>query len=147
MTELELAGLLRRRAKGGWGKWQKAAVAVDNAWALDRARAGDQTAKAQVLFTLDKERALIDPVWGGLYQYSAADVWDHPHFEKLMTFQAGALATYAEAYALTKDPKLARESRGRDAWLHRPLSRRVAEGASSRPGRGLSTRTSRGSAS
>ena len=91
--------------QGGWGRWQKAAVAMDNAWALSRAREGDTTAKEHVLFTLEKQRALIDPVWGGIYQYSAATDWDHPHFEKLMTFQSGALTNYSEAYALTHDTK------------------------------------------
>jgi uncharacterized protein YyaL (SSP411 family) len=116
MTELELADFYDDE-NGGWGKWQKAAVAVDNAWALARARGGDETAKAQVLFTLDKQRALVDPVWGGLYQYSAADDWDHPHFEKLMTFQAGALANYAEAYALTHDTRWLGVARAMRAYI------------------------------
>jgi uncharacterized protein YyaL (SSP411 family) len=91
--------------RGGWGRAQKAAIASDNAWTLSRARAGDAAAKARALFTLDQQRALLDPVWGGMYQYSAAADWEHPHFEKLMTFQAGALDNYADAYALTRDPK------------------------------------------
>jgi uncharacterized protein YyaL (SSP411 family) len=118
MTELELADFYDDE-NGGWGKWQKAAVAVDTEWLLRRARTrtpeADEASRAQVLFTLEKERALIDPVWGGLYQYSAASDWIHPHFEKLMSFQAGALANYAEAYALTRDPKwlaVARAMRG-----------------------------------
>jgi uncharacterized protein len=104
MTELELADFYDDE-NGGWGKWQKAAVAVDNSWALARARAGDKEAMEHALFTLDKERALVDPVWGGLYQYSAASDWEHPHYEKLMTYQAGALGNYAEVYALTQDAK------------------------------------------
>jgi uncharacterized protein YyaL (SSP411 family) len=31
---------------------------------------------------------LVDPVWGGVYQYSTDGDWDHPHFEKIMPFQA-----------------------------------------------------------
>jgi uncharacterized protein YyaL (SSP411 family) len=120
MTQLELADYYDD-ANGGWGKWQKAAVASDNAWALGRAREGDSKAREQVLFTLDKQRSLLDPVWGGIYQYSAASDWAHPHFEKLMTFQAGALENYSEAYALTRDAKwlaVARATRGYvDAFL------------------------------
>ena len=123
MTELELADFYDA-AEGGWGKWQKAAVAADNEWALRRARTGDAGAKEAVLFTLEKQRALLDPVWGGIYQYSAASDWQHPHFEKLMTFQAGALANYADAYALTRDARwlgLARAMRGYiDAFLRSP---------------------------
>jgi hypothetical protein len=91
--------------QGGWGRSQKAPIAEDNAWALDRARAGDGILYKRVLFTLDKQRALVDPVWGGIYQYSAGSDWTHPHFEKLMPFEAGALGNYAEAYALTGDTK------------------------------------------
>jgi hypothetical protein len=65
----------------------------------------DETAKKKILFTLDNQSKLIDPVWGGIYQYSAASDWDHAHFEKLMTFQAPALENYAQAYELTSDPK------------------------------------------
>jgi uncharacterized protein len=91
--------------EGGWGRTQKAPLAEDNAWALDRARAGDPVMRQRVLFTLDKQRAILDPVWGGIYQYSAGSDWTHPHFEKLMPFEAGALGNYAEAYGLTGDPK------------------------------------------
>jgi uncharacterized protein YyaL (SSP411 family) len=91
--------------QGGWGRSQKAPIAEDNGWALDRARAGDGVMRERVLFTLDKQRAILDPVWGGIYQYSAGSDWTHPHFEKLMPFEAGALSNYAEAYALTGDAK------------------------------------------
>jgi uncharacterized protein YyaL (SSP411 family) len=47
---------------------------------------------------------LIDPVWGGVYQYSTDGDWDHPHFEKIMQMQAENLRTYANAYALWHDP-------------------------------------------
>jgi uncharacterized protein YyaL (SSP411 family) len=44
-------------------------------------------------------------VWGGVYQYSVGHDWTHPHFEKLMPFEAGALDNYATAYAITGDPR------------------------------------------
>jgi uncharacterized protein YyaL (SSP411 family) len=91
--------------QGSWGRQQKAPLGWNNAWALRKAAAGDDKAKAQALFTLDQQSKLIDPVWGGIYQYSAARDWDSPHFEKLMTFQAPALDNYAAAYQLTKDAK------------------------------------------
>ena len=91
--------------QGSWGRQQKAPLGWNNAWTLRKAAAGDEKAKAQALFTLDKQSKLIDPVWGGIYQYSAARDWDSPHFEKLMTFQAPALDNYAAAYQLTKDDK------------------------------------------
>jgi uncharacterized protein YyaL (SSP411 family) len=101
--------------QGGWGKRQKAALAWDNAWALDHDR-------AHALVALRAEQRLFDPVWGGIYQYSAAGDWEHPHFEKLMTYQAGAIDNFAQAYTATHDPAMlaAAESVRRyvDAFLH-----------------------------
>jgi uncharacterized protein len=90
--------------QGGWGRSQKAPIAGDNAWALSRARAGDGVMRERALFSLAKQRAILDPVWGGIYQYSVGSDWTKPHYEKLMPFEAGALENYAEAYALTGDP-------------------------------------------
>jgi uncharacterized protein YyaL (SSP411 family) len=89
--------------EGGWGRSQKAPLADDNAWALYRARGGDRRMMDRVLFTLAKQRAVLDPVWGGMYQYSVGRDWNHPHYEKLMPFEAGAIENYAEAYAMTGD--------------------------------------------
>jgi uncharacterized protein YyaL (SSP411 family) len=107
--------------QGGWGRSQKAPIAQDNAWALFRARAGDNGMKERALFTLSRQKPLLDPVWGGIYQYSVGRDWTHPHYEKLMPFEAGALENYAEAYALTGDGAwllIARSIRGYiDAFL------------------------------
>jgi uncharacterized protein YyaL (SSP411 family) len=126
-TEIELDEYYDDK-QGGWGRTQKAPLAWDNAWALARARANaspaDTKLREKVLFTLDQQRKVIDPVWGGIYQYSAASDWDHPHFEKLMTFQSGALDNYAAAFALTGEKKYgdaARAMRGYiDAFLKSP---------------------------
>jgi uncharacterized protein YyaL (SSP411 family) len=91
--------------EGGWGRTQKAPIGPDNAWLLSLARGGDAVARKKALFVLDQQSKIVDPIWGGIYQYSAARDWDHPHFEKLMTFQAPAIENYAEAYALTKEPR------------------------------------------
>src|SRR5262249_25833352 len=91
--------------QGGWGHVQKAPLGWDNAWMLHRAEQGDAAARQKILFTLDQQAKLIDPVWGGIYQYSASSDWNHAHFEKLMTFQAPALENYAVAYRLTRDPR------------------------------------------
>ena len=74
-------------------------------YALVRAAAGDQTEARRARQTLDAARALIDPVWGGMYQYSTHGDWVHPHFEKIMRTQAGAMRLYAASYALTKKPR------------------------------------------
>ena len=55
--------------------------------------------------TLTAQLQLIDPVWGGVDQYSTDGDWNHPHFEKIMQFQAEDLRTYALAYMVWKDQK------------------------------------------
>jgi uncharacterized protein len=103
-TELELADYWDRD-EGSWGHGQKVPLYWDNAWALERARAGDGDARGKVLFALDQQLKIVDPVWGGIYQYSTDGDWLHPHYEKLTRFQAGALDNYAAAYAITHDAK------------------------------------------
>jgi uncharacterized protein YyaL (SSP411 family) len=91
--------------EGGWGIQPKVPLGWDVMWALSRANAGDVTMREHALFALDRERRIVDPVWGGIYQYSVAPDWDHPHFEKLMIYNAGALESFATAFALTKDAR------------------------------------------
>jgi uncharacterized protein YyaL (SSP411 family) len=73
-------------------------------YALSRARHGDATAEKIARQTLDAEINIIDPVWGGAYQYSTDGDWAHPHFEKIMQIQADAVRVYALAYAQYNDP-------------------------------------------
>jgi len=68
-------------------------------YAIGQGVAGDATEKAAALNTLDAARALFDPVWGGVYQYSTHGDWQHPHYEKLATVQAQYLRIYALAWA------------------------------------------------
>jgi uncharacterized protein YyaL (SSP411 family) len=91
-------------ANESWGRRQKYPVAapVEREFLLAW-RAGEERRKSRALATLDKERKLLDPVWGGMYQYSTNGDWDHPHFEKIVPVQAGAIANYAQAFAATGD--------------------------------------------
>jgi uncharacterized protein YyaL (SSP411 family) len=89
--------------EGSWGRPQKVPLFWDNAWELWRARAGDDGARQRVLFTLDKQRGIIDELWGGICQYSTDGDWHHPHYEKLLTYQAGAIGNYAAAFSLSHD--------------------------------------------
>ncbi len=68
-------------------------------YAINQALDGDQNAAAMARKTLDAAQALIDPVWGGVDQYSTYGDWKHPHYEKLATVQAQYLRSYALAYA------------------------------------------------
>ncbi len=88
----------------GWGFSKKYLDWDSVEYCMARARAGDAEAERMARETLAAARKLIDPVWGGLYQYSDSGDWDHTHFEKLLQFQAEGIRIYAQAYALWSDP-------------------------------------------
>ena len=68
-------------------------------FAIGQALNGDASEAAMARQTLDAARALFDPAWGGVYQYSTYSDWQHPHYEKLATVQAQYLRIYALAWA------------------------------------------------
>ena len=90
---------------GGWGTLHKYIDADSMDLALQLAERGDTASAAMAKTTLDRATALIDPAWGGLYQYSDAEDWRSPHYEKIMWYQASGLRQYASAYALFNDTK------------------------------------------
>lgn len=91
---------------GGWGSTHKYLDAEAVEYSLLLSLRGDAAAEKMARETLDKSQAhLIDPVWGGLYQYSTGGVWTEPHFEKIMSYQAEGLRAYALAYGTLGDAK------------------------------------------
>ena len=102
---------------GGWGEAQKYIDADSLDLAITRAEAGEATAIKRARQTLDAAATLIDPVWGGVFQYSEAGSWSHPHFEKIMSFQAQYLRQYSQAYALWKDQKYLAAARDIERYL------------------------------
>jgi uncharacterized protein len=102
---------------GGWGDSQKYIDADSLDYAMSRAEAGDAAATVRARQTLDAAIALIDPVWGGVFQYSEAGSWAHPHFEKIMSFQAQYIRQYSQAYAQWKDPKYLAAARDIEGYL------------------------------
>ncbi len=74
-------------------------------YSLILAKTGDKEQEKMAKKTLGSAIKLIDPVWGGAYQYSTMGGWDYPHFEKLTTIQARFLHIYSNAYSQFKDPK------------------------------------------
>lgn len=83
---------------GGWGSGHKYLDGDSVEYAMQLARGGDAPSLKMAQQTLDANRALIDPVWGGVYQYSTGGVWSQPHFEKIMSTQTANLRSYALAY-------------------------------------------------
>lgn len=74
-------------------------------YSLIQASCNDQTEARMARLTLSNSFALLDPAWGGVYQYSTRGDWEHPHFEKTMANQAGYLRIYILAYSLWKEQR------------------------------------------
>ncbi len=97
---------------GGWGTVQKFLNWDNVEYCLVQAQAGDRDSERMAKQTLDAQLKLVDPVWGGVDQYSVEGDWDHPHFEKIMQMQAENMRVYANAYALWKDPVYLQTAQG-----------------------------------
>lgn len=91
--------------EGGWGSRQKLPLGANLEFELVRASHGDGAALERAQFTFDKQRRILDPVWGGMYQYSTDSDWNHPHFEKRLPIQTATLEALARAYGQTKEKK------------------------------------------
>ncbi len=90
---------------GGWGSGQHFIDPDGMDLEIELSQKGDRQAEAQAKKTLDAALALVDPVWGGVDQYSATPDWASPHYEKIMAVQAQYLRQYAESYAQWRDPR------------------------------------------
>jgi len=95
-------------------------------YALKQIRSADDAMAKYVRRTLDNNRKLIDPAWGGVYQYSTNRDWEHAHFEKIAVKQADNLRLYAEAFALFKDPRDLEALKAIRGYLNRFLKDPVA---------------------
>lgn len=82
---------------GGMRQQQKFMDRDSVEYALMLAKFGDAGARAMAAQTLNGSLALVDPVWGGVYQYSTDGDWKHPHFEKILFVQAEHLRVYSLA--------------------------------------------------
>jgi uncharacterized protein YyaL (SSP411 family) len=78
---------------------------------ITRAATGDKENAQWVIKTLDANEKLIDPVWGGVYQYSTRRGWDHPHFEKIMPSQMANIRLYAFAYRVFGEDRYLKDAR------------------------------------
>jgi uncharacterized protein len=93
------------KPNGGWGFVHKYLDSDSVEYALRMGARGNAEDDRRATETLHDATALLDPVWGGMYQYSVGPHWSEPHFEKLISIQADALREYSLAYAQTQDPK------------------------------------------
>jgi uncharacterized protein YyaL (SSP411 family) len=91
---------------GSWGTDQKYLDWDSVEYAMNLARLNHDAHPAQMARqTLVEQLHLLDPAWGGVYQYSTDGDWNSPHFEKIMQMQAENLRIYSLAYAQWRDPQ------------------------------------------
>jgi uncharacterized protein YyaL (SSP411 family) len=131
LSPAQRATLLSRREEiydtkyGGWGEIHKFIDSEDLEYAIARGLAGDTAEKARAELTLDNALRLLDPVWGGFYQYSVSRDWRSPHYEKIMQVQADAIRAYALAASAWSDKPAYLEAARKTAeylnhWLMSP---------------------------
>ncbi|MEM7609002.1 MAG: DUF255 domain-containing protein, partial [Myxococcota bacterium] len=95
---------------GGWGRRQKYPYFAPLEHAFFRAQVRGEGAWGQrARQTLAGTAHLIDPVFGGAYQYSLRNRWTAPHFEKIAAVQADVLAGFARA-VLAGEPRAEADS-------------------------------------
>jgi len=63
-----------------------------------------------------------DHIGGGFHRYSTDNEWLLPHFEKMLYDNAQLLRIYAEAYALTDNPRYRRAVEDIFAWVQREMT-------------------------
>lgn len=108
----------------GWGKGQKYPLAEPVLWGLRRALTDPKEVQPlrRAMDTLAASEALLDPVFGGMFQYSVGPDWKEPHYEKIMGVNAGALEAFSRAYALSGNERWKRAAESVKRWFERFLS-------------------------
>ncbi|MFZ2541992.1 MAG: thioredoxin domain-containing protein [Gallionella sp.] len=83
----------------------------------------DQQARRIVLHTLQQmaHGGLYDQLGGGFCRYSVDDVWDIPHFEKMLYDNGLLLGLYCDAWQSGNDPLLAHVVEQTAAWVLREM--------------------------
>jgi uncharacterized protein len=91
---------------GSWGTDQKYLDCDSVEYSMDLARRNTDSQFAHMAQqTLHEQLHLLDPAWGGVYQYSTDGNWNSPHFEKIMQMQAENLRIYSLAYSWWGNPE------------------------------------------
>jgi uncharacterized protein YyaL (SSP411 family) len=103
--------------EGAWGNDFKFMEWDSVEYAMDSAAHSDAQSEKMARQTLTAQLNLLDPVWGGVYQYSTDGVWTNPHFEKIMSMQAENMRVYSEAYKQFRDPAYLHAAQAIDKFL------------------------------
>lgn len=63
----------------------------------------DEKVKNWTKVSIEGAKKLTDPAWGGVYQYSTNNDWEHLHFEKLLSIQARYTSLFLLNYYYNND--------------------------------------------
>ncbi len=63
----------------------------------------DAKVKSWLEKSVEGAKQLADPEWGGIYQYSTHNDWNHLHFEKLLSIQARYIRIFSYNYLYNGD--------------------------------------------
>ncbi len=106
---------------GAWGTYQKFldwdSVEYSMLIGLGKDQSDARSYQERARKTLDGELNLLDPAFGGVYQYSTDGDWKHAHFEKIMQTQAENLRIYALGSILYGDKRYLQAARAIAAYL------------------------------
>ncbi len=102
----------------GWAFGHKYLDADSVEYASTLAQHGDKQQEQRVRDTLFVARKLLDPVWGGAYQYSTGGNWDEPHYEKLLYIQSQTMRTYAQQYGQSHTPEYLEAAQNVHRYVH-----------------------------
>lgn len=108
---------------GGFGGAPKFPHVSDLAFLLRKADAGDDRAREAAMTTLRRmaEGGIHDQLGGGFCRYSVDERWEIPHFEKMLYDNGPLLGLYADAWAMSREPRFARVVEETVAWALREM--------------------------
>ncbi|MDP3557904.1 MAG: DUF255 domain-containing protein [Bacteroidota bacterium] len=81
----------------------------------------DTSLKKWLKITVDNSTGIYDNAWGGVYQYSTNNDWNHVHFEKLLFIQARYIKMYCWYYKLFGDVEALKKAEGIVKYVNRFL--------------------------
>ncbi len=106
----------------GWAFGHKYLDEDSVEYGLRLASHGDATYAKRTAATLHAAAALIDPIWGGAYQYSVDGNWKEPHYEKLIFIQSAYLREYSLGYAQMQKPEYLATAQAVHRFVHNFLT-------------------------
>jgi uncharacterized protein YyaL (SSP411 family) len=96
-------------------------VAPVEAALIATAFGGEPAMLNAALASVERYGTLLDPVDGGMFQYSVFNGWQRPHYEKIHSVQADALRVYAEVSRARRDGDALARARDIARYLLGPL--------------------------